>query len=132
MKKFLIIISLVLVISCSDNTGGKVKEGVIQDFRELGFFWNSWEGTLDSCGTKFNFSFDSDNYENDSVLIEKAKKLKGKKVKLYYHEVLGWNWFNNRGLTGNFVDSIKVIPDPKPIPKIKVKDTVYVIKIIEE
>lgn len=129
MKKILMFISLALVISCSDNTGGKVKEGVIQDFRELGFFWDSWEGTLDSCGTKFDFSFDSDNYKRDSALIEKTKKMKGKKVKLYYHGVRGWNWFNNRGFTGNFVDSIKIIPEPKPKPEIKVKDTVYVIQV---
>ena len=132
MKKICLLFSLALVFSCSDNTGEKVKEGVIQDFEELGLFWDSWEGTIDSCGTKFNFSFDSDRTKEDSVLIEKTKKMKGKKVKLYYHGVRGWNWFNNRGLTGNFVDSVKLIPEPKPKPKIKVKDTVYVIQVKRE
>lgn len=132
MKKIYLLLSLILVVSCSDNTGGQVKEGVILNFEELGFFWDSWEGTLDSCGTKFNFSFDSDRTKVDSALIEKTKKLKGKKVKLYYHGIRGWNWFNNRGLTGNFVDSVIPIPEPKQKPEIKVKDTIYVIPIKEE
>ena len=146
MKKLLLAVFLgLLLVSCSENYSKGERIGTVIQFSKTGFIWESWEGQLNltqtgmnSSGEPFNFSFDNDKEGQDSLinLVSKAQS-EGWKIKLIYHQVNGWNWFHNRGLTDYFIDDVKIIDKEfsKPLQNlgkdstVSKKDTVYVIVI---
>lgn len=146
MKKLLLVVFLgLLLVSCSENYSKGERIGTVIQFSKTGLIWESWEGQLNltqtgmnSSGEPFNFSFDNDKEGQDSLinLVSKAQS-EGWKIKLIYHQVQGWNWFYNRGLTSYFVDDVKIIDEKfsKPLQNlgkdstVSKKDTVYVIVI---
>ena len=137
MKKLIFLTVVGLLISCSENYSKDEKEGIITEFRKSGLLWDSWDGGIETSTSEiFLFSLDNDKEDKDEKIkkliesIQKAKKEKSE-VTIYYHKVRGWNWFNNRGLTNVFVDSIKIKKSVKPKETQPIqRDTIYV-KILE-
>lgn len=144
MKKLLFYLFVTLFITaCSENYSQGERVGTVVQFSKTGLLWESWEGQLNltqtgmnTSGEPFNFSFDNDKTgKKDSMMINLVNEAqaKGWKIKLVYHEVMGYNWFHNRGLTNHFVDSVIILdkkfskPLENKIPEVQKKDTVYVI-----
>ena len=111
MKKIiLLLISYLVLISCSETYAEGEETGIITEFKKVGLFWESWEGSLNVGNKSFDFSIDNDLDEKKvTKLIEQLKKSYSEKTRitLVYHEVFGKNLFHNRGFTNCFVDSIK-------------------------
>lgn len=119
MKKIGITLALGLILvltSCSNNFSNGERIGFVTAFSEKGVFYNSWEGHLNTTQTgmnsaaPFDFSIDNDKPDNPRLVanLDSAARF-GYKVKLTYTGVKGWNWFNNRGETNNFVHSCDII-----------------------
>ena len=143
MKKFLILVILIILLSaCSENYSNGERIGVVTKFSKAGLLWKSWEGHLNitqtgmnSAGEPFEFSIDNDNENPDIInLLDKAAN-KGHKVKIIYHQVVGWNWLGNRGETDYFVKRVILIDTNFTTPNTssiqyqpgKIIDTIYVI-----
>jgi hypothetical protein len=156
MKRIITILALVSIAltSCSENYSNGERIGMITQFSKTGLVLKTHEGHLNltqtgmnSSSTKpFDFSVDRDNEDDKVVATLDSAATFGWKVKIKYHEVFGWNWFNNRGETDHFVSDIQVL-DKNPIGHIfgeddkqtssnstcgcknggKVIDTIYVI-----
>ena len=146
MKKSTFVIgllaSLMLMTSCSENYSNGERVGMITKFTEKGIVWKSHEGHLNATQTGMNsaegFDFSVDNDKNDPTVIATLDSAAnfGWKIKLEYHEVSGFNWFNNRGETDYFVNKVDVL-DKNPMGMFngsnqatvsgKVIDTVYVV-----
>lgn len=120
MKNYIILlISLVALTltSCSENYSNGERIGTVVQFSKTGLIWDSWEGQLNltqtgmnTSGEPFNFSFDNDRDDQDSLIaLVNEAQAKGWKVKIKYHEVAGWNWFANRGNTNHFITDVEVI-----------------------
>lgn len=118
MKKLFLTVfafSILMLTSCSENYSNGERIGYITQFSETGLFWKSWEGHLNVTQTGMNssipFDFSLDNDHPNLDLIESFKNAAehGYKVKLIYHETMGWNWFNNRGETNHFVNDIEIL-----------------------
>jgi hypothetical protein len=145
MKKYILILLALLLVSCSENYSNGERIGLVTQFSETGMVWKSWEGHLNmtqtgmNSSTPFDFSLDNDkNNEAVSALVDSAAKF-GWKVKLVYHEVKGWNMLQNRGETNHFINSVEVL-DRTPIASAfgvapsttapvsgRVIDTIYVV-----
>jgi hypothetical protein len=84
-------------------------------FSHKGRFYKSWEGELNLTQTGMNtsslFEFSIDNDREDAKLIKMIDSAvnNGWKVKLNYHETNIKNWFNNRGETSYFINSIEIL-----------------------
>ena len=144
MKKLLLPLILILatLTSCSENYSNGERIGMITRFSHKGLIFKSWEGTLNTTQTGMNsaepFSFSVDNDVNDPVTIARLDSAAnyGWKVKIVYHEVKGYNWFNNRGETDYFVNEVTVL-DRNPVGTVfggdksqtqgRVVDTIYVV-----
>jgi hypothetical protein len=141
--------SMVMLSSCSENYSNGERIGVITQFSETGLLFKSWEGHLNVTQTgmnssvPFDFSVDRDKPEPLVVATLDSAAQYGWKVKLIYHEVVGWNWFQNRGNTDHFITSVEVLdkdfghpfasaqsePKASPTPTISGStiDTIYVV-----
>ena len=118
MKHLIVLLlSLIVFASCTENYSKGERIGTVVQFSKTGLIFESWEGQLNltqtgmnTSGEPFNFSFDNDLDTQDTliVLVNEAQA-KGWKIKLKYHEVAGWNWFNNRGNTDHFVTDVEII-----------------------
>ena len=110
-------IIVMTVASCKENYSIGEKVGTLTEFAQSGFFWDSWDGRLNltqtgmnTAGEPFEFSFDNDRNDQDSLInLLQEGQVEGWKIKVKYHRVMGWNWFNNRGRFDYFVDDVEVL-----------------------
>ena len=118
MKHLIVLLlSLIVLASCTENYSKGERIGTVVQFSKTGLIFESWEGQLNltqtgmnTSGEPFNFSFDNDLDTQDTLIaLVNEAQAKGWKIKLKYHEVAGWNWFNNRGNTNHFVTDVEVI-----------------------
>lgn len=104
-----------MLTSCSENYSNGERIGVITQFSETGLFFKSWEGHLNTTQTgmnssvPFDFSIDNDAPDQQVISTLDSAALNGWKIKLVYHQVKGWNWFQNRGNTDHFVTEVQVL-----------------------
>ncbi len=147
MKKILQLITVTAIIcltttSCKERYSVGEKVGTLIEFAESGLFWQSWDGRLNltqtgmnTAGEPFGFSFDNDRNDQDSLIsIFKQAQVEGWKIKIKYHRVKGYNWFENRGRFDYFVDHVEVLDKnfanvlrTNNTPQGHVIDTVYVV-----
>ena len=113
----LAIVLCMMAVSCKENYSIGEKVGTLTEFAQSGLFWDSWDGRLNlaqtgmnTAGEPFEFSFDNDRSDQDSLihLLQEAQ-VDGWKIKIKYHRVKGWNWFENRGRFDYFVDDVEVL-----------------------
>mgnify|MGYP003436984615 CR=1 FL=1 len=112
---FALFFSVLLLSSCSENYSNGERIGMVTQFSKTGIFFKSYEGHLNVTQTgmnssvPFDFSIDNDR-ENPLVIatLDSAANY-GWKVKLIYHETMGWNWFSNRGETNHFITEVQVL-----------------------
>ena len=105
------------ITSCKEEYSVGEKVGTLTEFAESGLFWDSWDGRLNltqtgmnTAGEPFEFSFDNDRNDQDSLInLLKQAQVDGWKIKIKYHRVKGWNWFENRGRFDYFVDDVEVL-----------------------
>lgn len=146
MKKLLFILTATLLFfaSCSENYSNGERIGMITQFSKSGLIWKSWEGHLNLTQTgmnsssmvPFDFSIDNDNEPANIISTLDSAAQYGWKVKIVYHETMGWNWFQNRGETDHFVTKCEIL-DKNPMKNVfgnkesiqteRVVDTVYVV-----
>ncbi len=108
--------------SCSENYSNGERIGLITQFSKTGLVFKTHEGHLNltqtgmnsSSAKPFDFSVDRDVEDPIVVATLDSAATFGWKVKIKYHEVFGWNWFNNRGETDHFVSDVIVL-DKNPI-----------------
>lgn len=112
-----IVLLCLLLVSCKENYSVGEKVGTLTEFAKSGLIWDSWDGRLNltqtgmnTAGEPFEFSFDNDRNDQDSLisLLQKAQ-VEGWKIKIKYHRVQGWNWFENRRRFDYFVDDVEVL-----------------------
>lgn len=128
--------------SCKEHYSDGEKVGTLIEFAKSGLIWDSWDGRLNltqtgmnTAGEPFQFSFDNDREGQDSLInLMQQAQVEGWKIKIKYHRVMGWNWFENRGRSDYFVDDVVVLD--KNFANImrqqqggggRVVDTVYVV-----
>lgn len=115
IKLFTLLLSIILLTSCSENYSNGERIGVITQFSNTGILFKSWEGHLNATQTgmnssvPFDFSIDNDNPDPKVIATLDSAALYGWKVRLEYHEVMGFNWFQNRGETDYFVTEVEVL-----------------------
>lgn len=116
MKKVIfILLAVVALSSCSENYSNGERIGVITQFSQTGMLFKSWEGHLNVTQTgmnsniPFDFSIDNDHEDQNVINTIDSAAQHGWKVKLVYHEVVGWNWFGNRGETNHFISRVEVL-----------------------
>ncbi len=111
---FLLFASVVFT-SCSENLSNGERIGMVTQFSERGLFFKSWEGHLNitqtgmNSSTGFDFSVDNDKPIPLVIAMLDSAANQGWKVKLIYHQVVGFNWFNNRGDTDFFITEVQVL-----------------------
>ena len=131
-----------ILVSCKENYSVGEKVGTLTEFAKSGLIWDSWDGRLNltqtgmnTAGEPFEFSFDNDRNDQDSLisLLQQAQ-VEGWKIKIKYHRVQGWNWFENRGRFDYFVDNVEVLDKDfanvmrsNSNPQGHVIDTIYVV-----
>lgn len=147
--KTLVIIVIGLIIAAflvfaSENFSNGERIGTITQFSKTGRFCKTWEGHLNvtqtgmNSSTGFDFSVDRDNQPDSIINKLDSAANKGWKVKLIYHQVKGYNWFNNRGNTDYFINDVVILDrnfdDPfgnknasTNVNTGKVIDTVYIV-----
>lgn len=139
----ILISSLFITTSCSENYSNGERIGVITQFSKTGAIWKSWEGHLNVTQTgmnssvPFDFSIDNDNQDESVINTLDSAAQHGWKVKLVYHETMGKNWWGNRGGTDHFVEKVEVLEknfgnafngnNQKEKVSGKVIDTIYVV-----
>lgn len=147
MKTKIVTILLPLMVmlftSCSENYSNGERIGLVTQFSKTGITWKSWEGHLNmtqtgmNSSTPFDFSIDNDNEDPLIVKALDSAATLGWKVKITYHETMGYNWFKNRGNTDHFVTNVEVL-DKNPVGHVlgtdksnnqtgRVVDTIYVV-----
>ncbi|MBQ7421761.1 MAG: hypothetical protein IJV27_06465 [Prevotella sp.] len=103
--------------SCKEHYSDGEKVGTLIEFANSGLVWDSWDGRLNltqtgmnTAGEPFEFSFDNDRTDQEQLikLLQQAQ-VEGWKIKLKYHRVQGYNWFENRGRFDYFVDDVAVL-----------------------
>lgn len=120
MKKvvLLLLTSLVLLTSCSENYSNGERIGVVTQFAKSGVIFKSYEGHLNVTQTGMNssvpFDFSIDNDASESEILPVIKSIDsaaqyGWKVKLVYHETFWKNWFKNRGETNHFITKCEIL-----------------------
>ena len=117
MKKIVIALAsaLIMLTSCSENYSNGERIGVITQFSETGLIFKSWEGHLNVTQTgmnssrPFDFSIDNDKPDHRIITTLDSAAQHCWKVKLVYHETLGFNWFKNRGETEHFINKVEVL-----------------------
>ena len=119
MKKISIFLLALAIIasltSCTENYSKGERIGTITQFSMKGLVWKAHEGHLNvtqtgmNSSTGFDFSVDRDNESEALVLLLDSAANFGWKVKVDYHEVAGFNWFNNRGATDHFITSLTIL-----------------------
>lgn len=154
MKRIIWIVLLVIVgmgtMSCSENYSNGERIGFVTKFSHKGYWdsWKSWEGELNltqtgmNTSSLFDFSIDNDREDENLIKTLDSAAINGWKIKVKYHEVYGWNVWNNRGETDYFVTAVTVLdrsmvnnikditnPNRKTDASGKVVDTIYVIVI---
>ena len=103
MKKYLVIMGVLLLVGCSSNYSKGYRVGVVRKFSYKGLFIKSWEGELLLGGVVpslwddatlineiFEFSIDPDRWHDENI-DEVVKQVNdavdsGKRVKLFYNE----------------------------------------------
>lgn len=148
---FAMLIMALSFTSCTENYSNGERVGFLTKFSHKGMIWKSWEGTLNLTQTGMNssgdpFAFSLDNDRNQDALVARLDSAAtfGWKVKLRYHEVAGYNWFDNRGHTNFFVTSCEILdknpnafmgqPMQTPQPPVTVtlsaptRDTIWVVE----
>lgn len=144
MKKLLILALFgAIVLGCKERYREGEITGVVSKISYSGFIFTSLDGELVTENSKLNFSFDN---SKDSIKYQK-KMIKsilsayneGLKVRIKYHEPFPSfirNMFYNRGLTGRFVDSLRIIVPNKTnkivIKKSEIKSDTLIVKIINQ
>jgi hypothetical protein len=138
----LAVIVCMLSVSCKEKYSVGEKVGTLTEFAQSGLLWDSWDGRLNltqtgmnTAGEPFEFSFDNDRNDQDSLITRLQKaQVEGWKIKIKYHRVKGWNWFQNRGRFDYFVDDVEVLDKNFAnvlrmgnSPQGHVIDTVYVV-----
>lgn len=109
------LLAVVALSSCSENYSNGERVGVITQFSQTGMIFKSWEGHLNVTQTgmnssiPFDFSIDNDHEDQNVINTIDSAAQHGWKVKLVYHEVVGWNWFKNRGETDHFINRVEVL-----------------------
>ena len=121
MKKYLILLAAICCMcltSCKEHFSDGERVGTVTKFSKAGVIWDSWDGHLNitqtgmnSAGEPFAFSMDNDRSDQTAIINELLEAQRyGWKVKVCYHQVWGFkNFFNNRGESDYFVDSIEVL-----------------------
>ena len=145
MKQLLsvsIICCLTLLCSCKEHYSDGEKVGTLIEFAKSGLIWDSWDGRLNltqtgmnTAGEPFEFSFDNDRTDQEELIkLLREAQVEGWKIKLQYHRVQGWNWFENRGRFNYFVDDVTVLDKnfanvfrPNSEERGRVVDTIYVV-----
>lgn len=118
----LAVVSLsILTISCSENYSTGERVGQVVKLSQKGLLFKSWEAQINLGGVVsggdagmaanvFNVSLDNDRKDQKNVIDSLQSAMNtGKRVKIDYHEVYGWNWLHNRGDTDYFIRSIKIL-----------------------
>lgn len=111
-------VTCVTMTSCKEHFSDGERVGTVTKFSKAGVFFDSWDGHLNltqtgmnSAGEPFEFSFDNDRSDQDSIihLVEDAQRY-GWKIKIIYHQVWGFkNICCNRGESNYFVDDVQVL-----------------------
>ena len=122
MKKIFVlfvgaVMTCMMAVSCKEKYSVGEKVGTLTEFAKSGLFWDSWDGRLNltqtgmnTAGEPFEFSFDNDRNDQDSLVhLFQQAQVEGWKIKIKYHRVKGWNWFENRGRFDYFVDDVEVL-----------------------
>lgn len=116
LSSILIVFTLALLTSCSNNYSNGERIGTVNKMSKKGLIWDSWESHLNLTQTGmtsstdgFDFSVDNDNEPKGLVATLDSAANNGWKVKIVYHEVAGFNWFRNRGNTDYFVTDVQVL-----------------------
>ncbi len=137
----LTLLSLLILSSCSENYSNGERIGVVTQFSSTGMIYKSWEGHLNVTQTgmnssiPFDFSIDNDRPDQSVINILDSAAQNGWKVKIIYHETMGWNWLDNRGETNHFVSKVEVLEKnfgnafngKEPKLSGRVIDTIYVV-----
>lgn len=143
----IVLLCALFLSSCSENYSNGERIGVITQFSHTGILWKSWEGHLNVTQTgmnssvPFDFSIDNDKNPSDVIATLDSAANYGWKVKLIYHETMGWNWFNNRGSTNHFINKVEVldknmmnhvpmqnnVDNNQPFVRGVVRDTIYIV-----
>ena len=114
---FSLLLAMLALAACSENYSRGEKVGTVIEFAQSGLIWDSWDGRLNltqtgmnTAGEPFMFSLDNDRTDQDSLvrLLYQAQ-IEGWKIKVKYHKVKGWNWFENRGRSDYFVDEVTIL-----------------------
>ena len=140
IKLMVLVSTIMMLTSCSENYSNGERIGVITQFSETGMIWKSWEGHLNVTQTgmnssvPFDFSIDNDKPDHRVITTLDSAAQYGWKVKLVYHQVAGFNWFSNRGQTDHFVTKVEILEknfgntfNNQPQVTGKVIDTIYVV-----
>ena len=147
MKKIFVLfvgasMTCMMAVSCKEKYSVGEKVGTLTEFAKSGLFWDSWDGRLNltqtgmnTAGEPFEFSFDNDRNDQDSLVhLFQQAQVEGWKIKIKYHRVKGWNWFENRGRFDYFVDDVEVLDKNfanvlrmGDAPQGRVVDTIYVV-----
>jgi len=107
--------ALFTLVGCSENYSNGERIGAVTQFSNTGILWKSWEGHLNVTQTgmnssiPFDFSIDNDNPDPQVINLLDSAAQNGWKVKLIYHETMGWNWLHNRGNTDHFITKVEVL-----------------------
>jgi hypothetical protein len=122
MKKSIYLLFLTFFVcaflpSCKEHYSVGEKVGTLTEFSKSGLIWDSWDGRLNltqtgmnTAGEPFEFSFDNDRNDQDSLIsLFQQAQVEGWKIKIKYHRVMGWNWFENRGRFDYFVDGVEIL-----------------------
>lgn len=123
MKIKIIMFALTILVAftaCTENYSNGDRVGLVTKLSETGVVWKTHEGHLNmtqtgmNSSTPFDFSIDRKNEPEGLIATLDSAALLGWKVKLTYHETMGWNWLNNRGGTDYFITECEIL-DKSPV-----------------
>jgi hypothetical protein len=138
MKRILLLcaIALGLGLQCCTNYSEGERTGIITKFSYSGAIWKSWDGDLKIApNAAINgmigqyetvyFSIDNDGTIECLTPVEQIQEYArlGIPVTIKYQEVMGLNWFGNRGRNDKFikwVTPVKRKPDIEVIEKVNI------------
>ena len=143
MKYIIVLLFFALfATSCSEKYSNGERIGLITQFSRSGVIFKTWEGHLNMTQTgmnssqPFDFSIDRDMEDQKTISMLDSAATLGWKVKLRYHQTIGYNWFSNRGETNHFITTVEIL-DKNPVGNLfgtkdthtsgHVIDTIYVV-----